>query len=176
MNKKKVNKKSIVDFNKTIFFIEELHWLLESRKEFDLKIVIKTLRDMQSQQDSISGIVGAYKSPNPNKHFLIGALPKLFQDSRLFPTNESIASFATEILMIKIPRFEKRSKYELIGKIVCETDTLSDHKLSQLVNALSLLTVNEDNLNKIREERKDVNFSWNETIQKLTGARYDSRD
>ena len=104
------------------------------------------------------------KSPNPNKHFLIGVLPKLFQDSRLFPTNESIKNFAEDILRINISRFGKRSKYELIGLIVCQTESLSDVNLSKLVTALSQITGNEEKLNKIREERQKINFSWNETM------------
>lgn len=163
-----MNKSGINDIQKAILFIEELSWLLDSRKGLDLKEVVMILKNMINQQESINGLARSYKSPNPNKHFLIGVLPKLFQDSRLFPTNESISNFAKEILKIKVSRFEKRSKYELIGLIVCETDTLSDNELSKLVTALSQITGNEEKLNKIREERKKNNFSWNETIQRLT--------
>lgn len=162
-----MNKENL-SIRKTIGFIEELSWLLESRKDIDLKKAISTLKDLVDEKSTIQMIAKDYKSPNPNKHFLIGVLPKLFQDSKLFPGNESIAKFAKEILQIEVSRFEKRSKYELIGLIVCKTESLSDEKLSNLVNALSQITGNEEKLEKIREESKMVNFSWNETIQKLT--------
>lgn len=163
-----MNKKNQLTIKKAIGFIEELSWLLDSRKGIDLKKIVSILQDTMHEQNSIENFAKEYRSPNPNKHFLIGVLPKLFQDTRIFPVNESIATFAKEILKINITRYEKRSKYELIGLIVCETESLSDKKLSDLVAALAQITDSEEKLEKIREERKNVNFSWNETIQKLT--------
>ena len=163
-----MNKRSKTTIKKAIGFLEELSWLLDSRKDIDLKEVLSILQELAYQQNSIQSFAKAYKSPKPNKHFLIGVLPKLFQDTRLFPFNESIASFAKDVLQIDISRFGKRSKYELIGLIVCETESLSDQKLSKLVEALSQITGNEEKIEKIREERQKVDFSWNETIQKLT--------
>lgn len=163
-----MNKNNQTTIKKAINFIEELSWLLDSRKGMDLKSVVSILQDTMQEQNTMQNFAKEYRSPNPNKHFLIGVLPKLFQDTRLFPVNESIATFAQEILKINISRYEKRSKYELIGLIVCETESLSDEKLSKLVDALSQITGSEEKLEKFREERKNVNFSWNETIQKLT--------
>lgn len=163
-----MDKSNRTDIKKAILFIEELSWVLESRKGINLKKAISDLKELLNQQIKISSIADNYQSPNPNKHFLIGVLPKLFQDPYLFPTNESITNFATEVLKIKISRYTKRSKYELIGLIVCKTESLSDKNLSKLVTALSQITGNEDKLNKIRAEREKSNFSWNETIQKLT--------
>jgi hypothetical protein len=163
-----MNKDNQSAIKKAINFLEELSWLLDSRKGIDLKTVVSVLQDTVKERNRMSNFAKEYKSPNPNKHFLIGVLPKLFQDARLFPANESIATFAEEILKINISRYEKRSKYELIGLIVCETESLSDEKLANLVDALSQITGSEEKLEKFREERKKVDFSWNETIQKLT--------
>lgn len=163
-----MTKKRLINLKRTIGFIEELSWLLDSRKGLDLKEVSLVLKEILDEQNTLHNFVQDFKSPNPNKHFLIGVLPKLFQDNHLFPTNENIANFAKDILHIDISRFEKRSKYELIGLIICETESLGDEQLSNLVTALSQITGNEEKLAKIREERKNVNFSWNETIQKLT--------
>lgn len=79
-----------------------------------------------------------------------------------------IAQFAQEVLDIPVPRYEKRSKYELIGLIVCETDQLNDEKLDQLVRALAEITKNEDKLNRIRAARESGQFSWNQTIRQLS--------
>lgn len=162
------NKNNRITIKKAVGFLEELSWMLDPKKGIDLKKVVSVLKDTIDEQDSIVSFAKEYKSPNPNKHFLIGVLPRLFQDTRLFPVNESIATFAEEILKINISRYEKRSKYELIGLIVCETESLSDENLSNLVVALSQITGSEEKLEKFREERKSINFSWNETIQKLT--------
>jgi hypothetical protein len=80
-----------------------------------------------------------YVSKNPNVHFLVGALPTIFSDERLFASNEDITDFASEALNLSISRWEKRSRYELIGLIVCETTKLDDERLSKLVSALSIL-------------------------------------
>lgn len=152
----------------TIRFIEELSWLFESNKGLDLKKSLSELEQTLEESNAIHNFAKEYKSPNPNKHFLIGVLPKLFQDSRLFPVNENIAKFAKEILGINVSRYEKRSKYELIGLIICETETLSDSKLSNLVEALAEITGNDEKIKSIQKERENINFSWNETIQKLT--------
>ena len=109
-----------------------------------------------------------YTSPNPNIHFLIGILPRLFQDQMLFPSNASISEFADEILGIPVSRSEKRSKYELIGLIVCETNDLTDEKLNKLVQALAEITESETKLRKFKEERKSNDFSWNRAIETLS--------
>ena len=163
-----MNKENLMAIKKTISFIEELSWLFESNRHFDLKKAVTELKCVLDEADSIQNLSSEHKSPNPNKHFLIGVLPKLLQDERLFPANESIASFAKETLGIIIPRYEKKSRHELIGRIVCQTDLLSDTKLSNLVKALSIITGNDETIIKIQKERENVNFSWNKTIQKLT--------
>jgi hypothetical protein len=81
-----------------------------------------------------------------------------------------IAGFAEEVLGISVSRYEKRSKYELIGLIVCETDGLSDEKLNALVKALAEITKSEEKLNKMRHAQKSSDFSWNEAIQQLSGT------
>jgi hypothetical protein len=163
-----MNKNDQIALKKAINFIEELSWLLDSKKGIDLKNIVSMLQGTVSEKNTIESFAKDYRSPNPNKHFLIGVLPKLFQDTRIFPSNESIAKFAEEILSINVSRYDKRSKYELIGLIICEAESLSDKRLSNLVTALSQITDSEEKLEKIREERKSINFSWNETIQKLT--------
>jgi hypothetical protein len=149
-------------------FIEELGWFLESHKQVKLSDAAVTLREILAGPASARKVGAEYTSPNPNIHFLIGVLPRLFQDLRLFPNNAAIASFAGEVLGIKVSRYEKRSKYELIGLIVCETDTLSDDKLRVLVEALAELTKSEEKLDRIRSAAKESNFSWNEAIQSLS--------
>lgn len=163
-----MNKTQRLEIKKAIDFVEELSWLFSSKKNLNFNEIPKLLRELLDGPTSIQGVGLKHTSPNPNIHFLIGILPRLFQDERLFPSNASIATFAQQVLNIDVPRYDKRSKYELIGLIVCETDRLSDDKLNKLVAALSEITGNEDKLNKMREAQKTINFSWNETIQSLT--------
>lgn len=184
MNNKLTNKKR-EELYKAIEFFEELLWLFESKnKTLKLKDAPRSLRELIKITDSDDrelikitdpdDMALNYVSPNPNIHFLIGVLPRLLKDEDLFPSNQSIINFAEEILDIQMNRQGKRSRYELIGMIVCETDTLTDNKLHKLVHALAKLTSNEEQLINLKKYRSNGNdFSWNETIQLLTEKRND---
>jgi hypothetical protein len=150
-----------------IDFIEELSWLLDSKRKLKLSDIPEVLRNQLSTTNSAASAADKYASPNPNIHYLIGVLPRLFQDKKLFPKNEDIASFANDVLGVDISRVEKRSKYELIGMVVCECNELDDSKLEVMVSALALITGNLEKINRFAEERKVTGFSWNETIRKL---------
>ena len=167
---KKSPNKSISDETKVKYavdFIEELSWLLDSKRKLKLSEIPSILRNQLQTSESMVGAAKQYASPNPNIHYLIGVLPRLFQDRKLFPRNEDIASFANDVLGIDISRIEKRSKYELIGMVVCECNELDDSKLEEMVAALALITGSAEKIRRFAEERKSTGFSWNETIRKL---------
>ncbi|WP_017754234.1 hypothetical protein [Calidifontibacillus oryziterrae] len=163
-----MNKKQEGEINKAINFLEEFIWLFESKRNFKFNEVPNILRELLDDPVNIGPVEKKYVSPNPNIHFLIGVLPRLFKDRSLFPLNSSIIQFANEVLDIDVSSNAKRSRIELIGHIVCETDNLSDSKLEKLVRALTQLTGDEEKLTKVKEAQINNNFSWNETIQKLT--------
>lgn len=150
-----------------IDFIEELSWLFESRRRLNLSGISDVLRKRLLPASKVLDSSAAYVSPNPNIHYLIGILPRLFQDENLFLKNEEIAEFAKEVLGIEISRVEKRSKYELIGLIVCQTNELNDEKLDEMVRSLSHIAGNNDKLNLMASEKESTGFSWNEAIRKL---------
>lgn len=147
-----------------INLIEELSWLLEKNNNVKLKEIPNILREVVNYDEIIPL---KYKSKNSNKNFLIGVLPNLFQDQDLFKTNSDLIEFAELVLKIVISRPEKRSRYELIGLIVCEVSNLNDYDLNQLVDALTEITTNDDKLKKIKEQRKKSNFSWNDAIYEI---------
>lgn len=103
---------------------------------------------------------------NPNKGVLIGVLPRLLQNKELFPQNEDIYDFARAALNLNISRYEKRSRYELIGMLICTINELDEEKLSYLVTALDKVIDDGEELNKIVIDKKNNSFSWNEAIQK----------
>lgn len=88
-------------------------------------------------------------------------------DETLFPTNEDVAQFAESVMALRIPRYGKKSKYEIIGHIVCETDALNDQKLAKLVSALAALADGDDRTKRLIRERKEQQFEWNAIIQEL---------
>jgi hypothetical protein len=149
-------------------FIEELAWLMESYSKIDLKKAAMLIDESIGETSEVRKAMGAYESQNPNIHFLIGVLPSLFLDESIFKTNDDIADFAADILEVNIPRHQKKSKYEIIGHIVCETSRINEKRLDKLVRALSVL-INDEKGKKIIAERKRDNssFSWNDMIQSL---------
>lgn len=145
-------------------FLEELSWLLQTHSNLDYRALAENVEVVsQVQRNFFSHI-----PENKNIHFLVGALPGIFSDERYFPVNEDIAEFARDALELNIVRWEKRSRYELIGLIVCETGRLSDHRLTRLVDALSRITSEDPGAQAIVRARKDHNLSWNDIIQQLT--------
>lgn len=151
---------------KTRRFLEELSWLLSSYSSLELDDISALLKTSLSGSAATSA-VGGYASANPNKQFLVGALPRVFMDESLFPTNEDIAQFADSVMELRIPRFGKKSKYEIIGHVVCETDRLDDKKLAKLVSALAALAESDDRVKHFIRQRKAQQFEWNAIIQEL---------
>lgn len=148
-------------------FLEELSWVLNTYSNLDFKSIANA---QLSSPTSIKGKRGfqQYISKNPNVHFLVGALPTIFSDEKLFASNEDISDFASEALNLTISRWEKRSRYELIGLIVCETTKLDDERLSRLVSALSNLIGDDTTAKSLLELRRTSRMSWNDLIQQLS--------
>ncbi len=171
-NKKDKQSSGNGDSRKLFLFLEELAWLLSSYSDLNIESAVKEMRSKTGHDVNASSVANAYVSSNPNKHFLVGTLPRILVDEALFPTNEHIAQFANSVLRVDIPRFHKKSKYELIGHIVCETNNLDDSALSKLVKALGIIIDGGEKIRKLVSQRQIQDFGWNAIIQEiLTGKR-----
>jgi hypothetical protein len=83
---KKPRSKTVSDETKVkyaIDFIEELSWILDSKRKLKLSDIPEILRSQLHTDNQASSAANKYKSPNPNIHYLIGVLPRLFQDAKL---------------------------------------------------------------------------------------------
>lgn len=158
---------SAPNLKKASMAIDDLAWALQKIDIKQLKEAGDILRSTLAMEEPTSSVARSYQSTSPNKHFLIGVLPRLFQDKGLFPQNEDIADFANAALRLEMSRTEKRSRYEIIGKVVCETDLLDETGLTMLVQALEKLVGNKEKLAQMAEMKKTGSFSWNETLQEL---------
>lgn len=148
--------------------LEELSWIMTEYSASDLMKLYKTIDSSVVSTKDISETIG-YKPENPNKHFLTGALPTLFLDQELFKTNDEIALFAEQVIGVKIPRYHKKSKYEIIGHIVCEANSLNDFGLKKIVKALERIVTDESKKKSIYNKKNNsTTFSWNEVIQDLS--------
>lgn len=162
----KTNKNKIIQ---AANLIEELSWLLDSNKNISLKDIAEIIRQQSNSGSSISGsVVSKYTHSNPNKQFLVGALPSLLQDNSLFKSNSEMLDFAEDVLRLSPSRAAKRSRTEYIGWIVCEVSNLNDKDLESLVQTLSAIVGDENKIKKMKAAKKEPNFSWNTTIQKLS--------
>ncbi|AZN35867.1 hypothetical protein [Iodobacter ciconiae] len=153
---------------KSSMALDDLVWTIKTLDVRQLENAANLLRKSLVKDIPASNSVAlSYQSSSPNKHFLIGVLPRLFQDKSLFPQNEDIAEFASLVLKLEMKFSDKRSRYEIIGKIVCETDSLGEQELSMLVKALERLVEDNDKLAQVATKKRAGNFSWNETLQDL---------
>jgi len=154
--------------NQAINFVEELSWLLDSKKIISLKDTVNILKEIIENDSTEHFNLFNIKSKRSNKHVLVGVLPELFQDEELFKSRTEMLDFAESVLSIKISRASKRSRIEYIGLIICEVTKLNDGQMNILVEALENIVGNDTKIKQMREAKKQPNFSWNETILKLS--------
>lgn len=157
-----INKKDLLQIAN---FIEELSWLIKSKKNISLENMSNTIRNIYFDK---APIINLNKDSSFEVKRLVGILPFLFQDKDLFSTNKDIIEFAENLFGIYISRHDKRSRYELIGLIVTEIAKLKDNNnIIKVIDTLSELTNDNEKLSVIKKEKKNIDFSWNETINKL---------
>lgn len=160
------NKNKSININQAINFIEELSWLIERKKGVSLTALTEFLREKNNLMNSS---IKVSSKGNSNKHILVGILPELLQNNEIFSNRDDLLDFAEQVFNIKISRKGKRSRTEYIGLIICEISKLNDFQLKEFVNSLSEISGSEIKLAAMKEEKKKPNFSWNETIIKLSG-------
>lgn len=146
--------------NKTLKFLKELSWLLETYKDISIQDVINLVESKKSELSQ------TYHLQNDTQ-YLVGVLPQIFQDEELFPKKEDILDFADQVLGISLNIKTKRSRIEYIGNILCEVSSNNaNHK--RLVEQLENLLENESQMKEFKKRKKEEpNFSWNDTIFKM---------
>ncbi|HMM31772.1 MAG TPA: hypothetical protein PKB13_08340 [Clostridia bacterium] len=149
-------------------FFEELSWLLDSKKEINFKNASKFLKEYRNilAHETITS------DRESNEFNLIGVLPSLLKDGEIFQTNSQLVQFAEEVLALNIPRWEKKSRNEIIGLIVCEVEDVNKERLDTLAQWACNILNNKSQVRDMQSKAKTSGhlFSWNETIQKLVGT------
>lgn len=152
---------------KTLDLVQELVWAIRSRPPDELAAGVKHLKKVARDQ-SLLVSAKSTRDARRNAKALVGAMPLLLSDMDLFPSNEDIAKFALEALMIEIPRWEKRSRYEMIGMLVMETIKLGDSELRAVARFVSSLGGGGRALDSFKKKSRQTGFSWNEAIRSLS--------
>lgn len=160
--------KSSTELKKLLMSLERIEWALE---DIDHK-AIKQAREFVSNSIEITDqhrkVFSNNEKTSHNLEFLTGILPSLFKDRKLFPKNEDIISFTQDLIGLeRVSRVDKRSRYEIIGLVVCEATVSDSAKLERLISAINVI-LNDETIRKSFEMmRKEESFSWNEAISRL---------
>lgn len=147
-------------------FVEELSWLLKSFEDLDFN----ALTEFSHQMEFFLSNSERLRSRNASEHtaiVLVGILPDLLMDTRLFPTNEGIVEFAEAALGLPMNRWQKKSRYEIIGQIVCHTNEASPGKVRRLSSIIEQMHDNHTNVRKLIETNREKGHSWSEVIGRL---------
>lgn len=161
----KINSK---DLKKLLNFLEEFSWISKKYNSIDIQRITNDISELKYTHsgDNLSCNI-RYK--NQEKIFLIGCLPSLLMDRELFVKNKDLSDFA-KIIGVDINQPEKRSRDEIIGKIICsiqdETSKYSTNEISQLIHRLT----NDVNIiENIKSEKRllNDNYNWNDAIRNL---------
>lgn len=161
----KKNIKSNLDADRAFRFIEDICWLIDGQKDIKFSEIPKMIRmnqDINNQQFNVSDDKKVVAE-------LIGVLPSLLVDSSLFRTNRDLYLFSSEVLGIDIINWEKKSKYDIIGNILCQIQESNKINDIVLVDLLSNIMKNKEKIKVLQEQKINNNFpfSWNETIRKI---------
>lgn len=166
-------RKNSPDFDRQQFFnfFEEFCWLLGSNKDINFKNVSKYLHEYRNiiVHGSSNDYINVQHS---DEYHLIGILPSLLKDEELFQNNSQLVEFADEVLSLSISRWDKRSKNEIIGLIICEVEDANKRRLNILKERIKSILNNKNAVYEYKKNAKNTGnmFSWNETIQKLVGT------
>lgn len=155
---------------KTLDLLQELVWAIRSRESIELSEGVSYLRNLAYSERG--GRKKQEKKPEPRDRkedlkSLVGSMSLVLADTELFPANEDIAKFGSEALRITIARWDKRSRYEMIGMLIMESMNASPQRLREVGNLLNKISEESETMANIKSRSRQVGFSWNETIRSL---------
>ncbi|HEN8710333.1 TPA: hypothetical protein U8203_004966 [Pseudomonas putida] len=154
---------------KTLDLLQELIWAIRSRESTELSQGVSYLRNLASHEKMKRNKVARplLRDRQSDLKALVGSMSLVLADTELFPANEDIAKFAVEALQIPISRWEKRSRYEMIGMLIMESINASPDRLRDVGELLNKISNESDSMDVIKKSSRQVGFSWNEAIRSL---------
>lgn len=158
---------------KMLDLIQELIWAIRSRETSELSSGVSYLRNLALHEKTERRKSEKISRPSlmdrrRDLKALVGSMSLVLADVELFPSNEDIAKFAKEALRIPIPRWEKRSRYEMIGMLVMESINASPARLREVAGLLNKISEESDSMDEIKKSARQTGFSWNEAIRTLS--------
>lgn len=146
--------KDLKDLKLLSNFLEEYSWINRKYRNLDL--------------DKLLYIINNNTKQSTTKENLIGKLPSLLQDRELFEKNSDLAEFAAT-LNIEVKFAEKRSRYEIIGAIICQIQEMDETYLVDVKSAIEHLVNDSELINSIKRLRRtSSNYDWNTLLQAIS--------
>lgn len=129
---------------------------LDKSKYFEVKDEIFTLlHDQDSRRPSIID----------EKTELIGILPSFLVDRDKFPSNDDIVKLAEQSLNMQIPRWQKKSRDEIIGILISNINSKKDYELDFFRNAWKDF-IRDDKSITVSRTKKDFVDTWLEFFKR----------
>ncbi|NDP47193.1 MAG: hypothetical protein GZ085_02155 [Sulfuriferula multivorans] len=158
---------------KTLDLLQELVWAIRSRESSELINGVSYLRQLainegMERRKAEKRAKPTLRDRKRDLKTLVGSMPLVLADTELFPSNEDIAKFAMEALQISIARWEKRSRYEMIGMLVMESINASPGRLREVGDMLNKISDESESMAQIKQRSRQTGFSWNEAIRSLS--------
>lgn len=155
------------DTKRLFNFLEELSWVFKSHRNLNISEVLEEILLNTKIRNSI--VHNPQLNINVNdKNRLIGFLPELLNDKKLFTKNSDLVEFAESAFHISINRSEKRSRYEIIGLIIMEIFELKNSEILDITDSIQTLSNNSNLKTLLRKKKKSSDFSWNNAIREIT--------
>ena len=154
--------------DKALRFVEELSWLMKSYEGADLRLLAQVLRNEQRTIFDPEDVnqLNHFVESDSDTVSLVGILPKIFINPNWFRSNSDIAEFAQSALGLRIPRWEKISKFEMIGHVVCRVSLQEKRDHSSLVKILRNILSDKQKEKYVIDMRRDQ-MSWNDIIRRF---------
>lgn len=148
------------DQRKAVRNIQEILWIIESSRNISttaFKDIMERLDDSLDEKRRLGN----------EKLYLVGVLPTFLNDFDIFPKNEDVARFSEDILKVFINRYDKRSRYEIIGSIILSVNSLSEMESRDLIDSITSIINSSNRRLKVIDSIKN-NKSWGEIIWEIS--------
>lgn len=149
---------SATEFRMTLLELEKRLRLLEDQIR-----IFRLERNRLAHRLPESTTVSSEKRTEELKTQLLGRLTTLLLRKDYFAANKDLVDFARNHLTIKIPRWQRQSRSEILGIIIENVYSLESDKIRQFYDTASAIKKKEETSGKIG----NIFLEWEKTIRQL---------
>ncbi len=151
--------------------LDLLDSLVRSSNESLIKVNKDELKNVKSEIfEMIHPEYSSTDNKSLNKKNLIGSLPFVMMDKKKFPSNESIIRLAEKSLHFSLPNWEKKSREEIIGRVIADIALKDEHKLKVFYDAWNKFISSEEEQQK--GAKQDFVKTWLDFFNNYRHGKY----